>query len=57
MAGKLIGIIASALSCRRGAAIIEYVLLAAFIATVAIVSLRAVGSGVTTKFSTVAAAL
>lgn len=45
------------LGCRRGAAMVEYALLAALIALVATASLKTVGTNISTKFAAVAAAI
>lgn len=39
---------------RKGAAMVEYALLAALIAVVATVTLKSIGTNVSTKFSTIA---
>ncbi|MDP9096631.1 MAG: Flp family type IVb pilin [Pseudomonadota bacterium] len=45
-----------ALGCRRGAAMVEYAMLAALIAVVATTAITTVGSNVKAKFAAVAAA-
>ena len=46
-----------ALRCRRGAAMVEYALLAGFIALVAVASVRTFGTNVNSKFVAILAAM
>ncbi len=46
-----------ALRCRRGAAMVEYALLAGFIALVAVASVRTFGNNVNSKFVAILAAM
>lgn len=57
MAKKLTNAVVLALTCRCGTAMVEYALLAALVAVVAIVSLRTIGTNVSVKFSAVTTAM
>ncbi len=50
---KRVSAVLRALMSRRGAAMVEYALLAALIAVVATVALRSVGTNVSTKFTAI----
>ena len=54
MSKKLANAVLLALKCRRGAAMVEYALLAALIAVVATVALKSIGTSVSTKFTVIA---
>ena len=51
---KLAGMILLALKCRRGAAMVEYGLLAALIAAVGFVALTSLGTSMRAKFTALA---
>ena len=57
MAEKLTSAVALAFKCHRGAAMVEYALLAALIGLVATVALRTVGTSVSAKFLTISTSL
>lgn len=54
MLQKVASVILLALRCHRGAAMVEYALLAALIAVVATVALRTIGTNVSAKFTVIA---